>query len=207
MAKLVLVRHGMSEWNKLGQWTGWTDVPLAPEGFEEAKKTAESIGDIRFEVAFVSDLKRAQQTLQTIKETLGYEMPTTIASEIKERDYGDLTGKNKWQIKEEFGEDQFNKWRRGWDDEVPNGENLKMVYERAVPYYLKNILPLLKDKKNVLVCAHGNSLRALAKYLDKVPDTETAKLEINTGEAFVYEIDSSGEVVSKVVRATNENKV
>jgi 2,3-bisphosphoglycerate-dependent phosphoglycerate mutase len=207
MAKLVLVRHGISKWNKLGQWTGWTDVPLATEGFEEAKKTARAIKDVSFDVAFVSDLVSAQQTLETIKKTLGTEIPTTIAPEIKERDYGDLTGKNKWQVKEEYGEEQFNKWRRGWDDPVPNGENLKMVYERAVPYYIQHILPELILGKNVLVSSHGNTIRALAKYLDKVADSDTAKLEINTGEAFVYEIDKTGEVISKEVRATNERKV
>jgi len=207
MAKLVLVRHGISEWNKLGQWTGWTDVPLAPEGFQEAEKTARSLTDIHFDIAFVSDMIRAQQTLQTIKESLGYNIPTNISPDIKERGYGDLTGKNKWQVKEEYGEEQFNKWRRGWDDPIPNGENLKMVYERAVPYFTQHILPELISGKNVLVSSHGNTIRALAKYLDKVADTDTAKLEINTGEAFVYEIDKIGEVISKEVRATNETKV
>jgi len=156
MAKLVLVRHGISEWNKLGLWTGWRDIPLAPEGYDEARKTGQAIKDIHFDNAFVSDLIRSQQTFDTIEKEIGYSIPKTVSPEIKERDYGDLTEKNKWQIKEEFGEEQFNKWRRGWDDEVPHGENLKQVYERAVPYYTKHIMPLLQSGKNVLVCAHGN---------------------------------------------------
>lgn len=207
MAKLVLVRHGLSEWNKLGLWTGWRDIPLAPEGFEEAKKTAEDIKDIHYDQAFVSDLSRAQQTFETIKTSLGYDIPSTIAPEIKERNYGDLTEKNKWQVKEQYGEEQFNKWRRGWDDEVPNGENLKQVYERAAPYFLANILPLVKAGKNILICAHGNSLRAIIKYLDNVSDDQVDTIAINTGEAYVYEIDSSGKVVTKEVRASNPNKV
>ena len=207
MAKLVLVRHGLSEWNKLGLWTGWRDIPLAPEGFEEAKKTAEDIKDIHYDQAFVSDLSRAQQTFETIKKSLGYDIPSIISPEIKERNYGDLTEKNKWQVKEQYGEEQFNKWRRGWDDEVPNGENLKQVYERAVPYFLNNILPLVKVGKNILICAHGNSLRAIIKFLDNVPDDQVDTITINTGEAYVYEIDNLGKVVSKEVRASNPNKV
>lgn len=207
MAKLVLVRHGISEWNKLGLWTGWTDVHLTPEGIQEAKNTGNAIKDIKFDLAFVSDLSRAQETLANIKEVLGYEIPTTIAKEIKERDYGDLTGKNKWEIKEKYGEEQFNKWRRGWDDELPNGENLKKVYERAVPYFEKEILPQIAEGKNILVCAHGNSLRAIAKKLDNIADSDVHTLEINTGEAWVYDINSKGNVISKEVRATNPNKV
>ena len=207
MSKLLLIRHGMSEWNKLGLWTGWTDIELAPEGIEEAKKTASAIKDAHVDYAFVSDLKRAQQTFKTINDELGYEIPFTIAPEVKERNYGDLTGKNKWDIKEQYGEEQFMKWRRGWDDEVPGGENLKQVYERVMPYYFDKILPLIKEGKNVMVCAHGNSLRALAKYLENVADADVHTVEINTGEAFIYELDSEGKMLTKEVRANNEKKV
>lgn len=207
MPKLVLVRHGLSEWNKLGLWTGWTDVSLAPEGIEEAKRTAQAIKDIHFDCAFVSDLKRAQETYDTIEKELGYKIPLTVAWEIKERNYGDLTAKNKWQIKKDYGEEQFNRWRRGWDDVLPGGENLKQVSERVIPYFLTHILPEIRQGKNVLICAHGNSMRALAKYLEAVPDNEVAKVEINTGEAFVYEIDENDNIVSKAVLASNSNLV
>jgi 2,3-bisphosphoglycerate-dependent phosphoglycerate mutase len=207
MAKLALVRHGLSHWNKKGIWTGWQDVQLDPEGFAEARRNGEALKNIHFDYAFASDLTRSQETLQTIIEVLGYDIPTKIAPEIKERNYGDLTGKNKWQIKEDFGEEQFNKWRRGWDDVIPNGENLKMVFERAVPYYRENILPLLTSGKNVLVSAHGNSIRALAKFVENISDEDVERLEIGTGEAFIYDIDHSGKMFSKEVRASNENKV
>lgn len=207
MSKLVLVRHGISEWNKLGLWTGWTDIELAPEGFEEAKNTAESIKDIHFDYAFVSDLIRAQQTLDTIKLSLKYDIPTTIAWQIKERDYGDLTKKNKWEIKQQYGDEQFNLWRRGWDIDIPGGENLKMVYERAVPYFKENIMPLIIADKNVLIVAHGNSLRALAKFIENISDEEIGNLEINTGEAFIYDFDKQGKLLNKEIRATNTNKV
>ncbi len=207
MAKLVLVRHGVTEWNNLGLWTGWAETNLIPEGIEQAQRAGEAIRDIHFDLAYASDLSRSQKTLEIIKAVLGYDIPTIIAKEIKERDYGDLTGKNKWEIKKEYGEEQFNKWRRSWDDEVPNGENLKKVYERVVPYFDKEILPQLVLGKNILVSAHGNSLRALAKKLDNVADTDVHTLEINTGEAWIYDIDSKGKVTNKKVLATNANKV
>lgn len=207
MPKLVLVRHGLSEWNKLGLWTGWTDIPLSAEGFDEARRTAQSIKDIHFDYAFESDLTRARQTLSTIKNELGYDIPTTSTWEIKERDYGDLTGKNKWQVKEQYGEEQFMKWRRGWDDIVPNGENLKQVYARVTPYFKREILPLVLSGKNVIVSAHGNSLRAIVKYLENIPDNEAYTIEINTGEAFIYDLDMTGKILNKEVRASNEKKV
>ena len=207
MAKLVLVRHGVTEWNNLGLWTGWAETDLIPEGIEQARRAGEAIKDTHFDLAYASDLSRSQKTLEIIKEVLGYEIPTTISPEIKERDYGDLTGKNKWEIKKEYGEEQFNKWRRSWDEEIPNGEHLKKVYERVIPYFEKEILPQLILGKNILVSAHGNSLRALAKKLDNVADSDVHTLEINTGEAWVYDIDPEGKVTNKQVRATNANKV
>lgn len=205
MAYLALVRHGISEWNKKGLWTGWTDVSLAPEGFEEAKRTGVALRDIPFDNAFTSDLLRAQQTLKVMEDVFGYKMPTLVVPELKERNYGDLTGKNKWEIREKYGDDQFLKWRRGWDDEIPGGETLKQVYQRVVPYFESKILPFLKAGKNVLISAHGNSLRALVKFLENISDEKIAEVEINTGEAFVYSIGSNGEIESKEVRATNQN--
>jgi len=119
---------------------------------------------------------------------------------LNERDYGDLTGKNKWKIKEEYGEEQFQKWRRSWDIRPPNGESLKDVFDRVIPYYKIKILPELRNGKNVIVVAHGNSLRALIKYLENIPDGEIAEVEIGFSEAYVYEFDREGKIVGKEVR-------
>lgn len=207
MAKLVLVRHGLSEYNKLGIWSGWENPSLAPEGFEQAKTTADQLKDIHFDVAFTSAQTRCVQTLNTIKEVLGQEdLPTKETMAIRERNYGDYNKKNKWEVKEQIGEEEFEKLRRGWDYPPPNGESLKMVYDRAVPYYETEILPELKIGKNVLVSSSGNALRALVKYLENIPDEKVADLEIGTGEAYVYEINESGEVVGKEIRGENENR-
>ena len=206
MSYLILVRHGQSEWNALGKWTGWTDINLNDEGRKDARRAAESIKNLQLDQAYTSDLKRAQQTLEEIVKTLQVKnLPTIKAAELKERHYGDLTGKNKWKIKEEYGEEQFTKWRRSWDFPVPNGETLKDVYNRVIPYYSKNILPDLMAGKNVIVAAHGNSLRALVKYLENISDQEIPKLEIGTGEVYVYKLDNKGAVISKEIRATNPN--
>lgn len=207
MSYLVLVRHGKSEWNKDGLWTGWTDIPLAPEGFEEAKKTGVELKDIHFDIAYTSDLVRAQQTLDTMLQVLNQQdIPIIKNAAIKERDYGDYTKKNKWDIKNSMGEEEFQKIRRSWDYPPPNGESLKMVYERVIPYYQTEIEPKLLEGKNVLVSAHGNSLRALVKYLDQISDTDIENLEIGTGEAYVYQINNEGKVESKEIRGENVNK-
>jgi 2,3-bisphosphoglycerate-dependent phosphoglycerate mutase len=201
MAYLVLVRHGESEWNAKGLWTGWTDISLSEKGKEEARKAAEQMKDIHFDEAFTSKLKRAQQTLDEIKKILHCEdLPTYENTALNERDYGDLTGKNKWKIKEEFGEEQFNKWRRSFDEKPPNGESLHDVYDRVIPYYTKVILPQLEQGKNIIIAAHGNSLRALVKYLETISDEDIAKLEIATGEVYVYTIDDKGKITNKEIR-------
>ncbi len=207
MAKLLLVRHGKSEWNALGLWTGWTDVSLNTEGRDEARWAAEEIKDIHLDVAFTSTLKRAVETLDEIKKTLHREdLPTVEALELRERNYGDLTGKNKWKIKEEYGEEQFKKWRRGWADTLPHGESLKDVYDRVAPYYQKEILPLLEQGKNVIIAAHGNSLRALVKYLEHISDDDIQNLEIGTGEVYVYDVDENGKITHKEIRASHTNE-
>lgn len=206
MAYLVLVRHGQSEWNAKGLWTGLTDISLSPTGIEEAKKAAEALTDIQFNIAFTSHLKRAQETLHEILQTLNQTQIQSIKNQaINERDYGDMTGKNKWDLKKEFGEEQFLKWRRSWDFPIPGGETLKDVYNRAVPYFKKEILPHLELGENVLVVAHGNSLRALVKYLENISDDGIPKLEIATGEIYVYQVDQNGIVTSKEIRAAREN--
>lgn len=206
MSYLVLVRHGLSEYNKIGIWAGWEDPPLAPEGFEQAEKTAYQLKDIPFDEAFSSDHLRCTQTLETILKVIDkVNLPTTFNMALRERDYGDFTHKNKWEVKEEIGEEEFMKFRRGWDYPPPHGESLKMVYERLVPYYEANILPKLKEGKNIIVSSSGNALRAFVKYLENIPEDKIAVLEIGTGEAYVYEINENGSVIHKEVRGVNPN--
>lgn len=205
MAKLILVRHGKSEWNKTGQWTGWTDVDLAEEGIQEAQKAADALKNIDIHVAHVSELKRAKQTLNEILKILKTEIPTHSSAALNERHYGIYTGKNKWQVKEEIGDEKFQELRRGWDVRIPEGESLKQVYERVVPYFEKVIRPELDAEKNVLVVAHGNSLRALVKYIEKVSDADVSDIELGTGEAHCYTF-AAGKITGKEVRAVNESK-
>jgi 2,3-bisphosphoglycerate-dependent phosphoglycerate mutase len=207
MAQLILVRHGKSEWNDKGLWTGWNDIGLNEKGYAEARQAGTELKGMKIDMAFTSDLKRAQQTLSEIEKTIGQELPTTIAPEIKERNYGDLAGKNKWEMKEKYGEEQFMRWRRGWDEPIPGGESLKDVYNRTVPYFEKSILPEILKGKNVLVAAHGNSLRALVKYLEKISDTDIPKLEIGTGEVYIYTMDHEGKVTNKEVKSVNADKL
>lgn len=185
MSYLVLVRHGQSEWNAKGLWTGLTDIGLTEKGMEEARKAAELIKDIKFQIAFTSLLKRAKETF----EEMGIKVPLIENAALNERDYGDYTGKNKWKVKKQLGDLEFQKLRRSWDYPVPNGESLKDVYQRVVPYYENYILPELKKGNNVLVCAHGNSLRTLVKYLDKIPDDDIANLELPFGKPLIYQIN------------------
>ncbi|RJP47388.1 MAG: 2,3-diphosphoglycerate-dependent phosphoglycerate mutase [Armatimonadetes bacterium] len=221
MSYLVLVRHGESEYNARGLWTGLTDIPLNQKGIEEAKEAGKSLKNIKFDVAFTSSLLRSQQTLSEILKALprrsslilrsfseggsegGPNLPIHKSPALNERNYGDYTGKNKWEIKEKVGEEEFQKIRRSWDFPIPNGESLKDVYNRVVPYFEQNILPHLKQHKNVLITAHGNSLRALIKHLENIPDDAVSHLEIGTGEVYVYKTDENGKITSKETRSTN----
>jgi 2,3-bisphosphoglycerate-dependent phosphoglycerate mutase len=201
MSYLVLVRHGESEYNAKGVWTGWQNPALTELGKKEAAEAGERLNDIHFDYAFVSALKRAEETLDIILHTLGQAgTPIDINKALNERSYGDYEGKNKWEIKAQVGDEVFQKIRREWDYPVPNGETLKMVFERVVPYYEKEILPKIKENKNVLVAASGNSLRALVKYLESVPDDKIPFLEIATGEVYVYEMDKDGKIINKEIR-------
>lgn len=204
---LSLVRHGESAWNALGQWTGWTDIELTNVGREEARRAAEVLQDITFHISHTSDLKRAQETLEIMLSHLKLTIPVKKHPAIKERNYGSLTGKNKWKIQEEYGEEQFILWRRSWDHPVPDGESLKDVHSRVVPYFKKHILPDLTRGKNVLVAAHGNSLRALVKHLENITDHEIPHLEIATGEVYLYHFEIGiGKIVKKEIRATNPKR-
>lgn len=203
MAYLVLVRHGQSEWNALGLWTGQRDVALTEQGKQEARRAAEHLQDLTLHKAYTSRLTRAKQTLEEIKQALQHtELEAEEHEALNERDYGDFTAKNKWEIAEQLGEEEFTKLRRSWDHAVPGGETLKDVHARVLPYYEQRILADLKDGKNVIVAAHGNSLRALMKHLDDMADDKVHEIEIGTGELVMYEISDDGKVVSKQIRAT-----
>ena len=206
MAKLVLVRHGLSDFNKKGIWTGWTDPDLAPEGVEQAQKTAEALKNIKFDHAYTNILRRCLQTLNEIKKTIDQDIPTTLSWELNEKNYGEYTLKNKWQVKEEVGEEVFQKIRRAWDFPISAGESLKQVYERSVPYFEENIMPQLKSGKNILITSSGNALRALVKHIENITDEKIGELEIGTGEAYVYQINADGTVESKEIRGTNPDK-
>jgi len=185
---LFLVRHGKSEWNELGLWTGWTDVSLHPDGILEARKAGELLQSFSIERAHVSALKRAQETLNEIQRILKQDFSVTIDAALNERNYGVYTGKNKWQVKDMLGERTFEAIRRGWDTQIPKGESLKAVYERTVPYFKANIIPELYAGKNVLVVAHGNTLRSLMKHIEEIPDDKIHLVEVGCGEVVRYSL-------------------
>lgn len=197
MANLILVRHGESLWNKKGFWTGLTDIGLSPKGREEARTAGQKLKGFPIDLAYTSVLLRAKQTLDEISIILNLDLPTFESAALNERDYGIFTGQNKWEIKKEVGIEQFRKLRRGWDTGIPKGETLEDVFNRVVPYYKTQILPNLKSGKNVLVVAHGNSLRALVKYLENISDKDVEKLEIATGEIYIYDVDMNGNINAK----------
>lgn len=202
MAQLVLVRHGTSEYNKLGLWTGLTDVDLAEEGREDARRAAQALRDIPIHRAHVSALKRTHQTLEEMKKVLGLVVEHNVHAALNERDYGVHTGKNKWEVRAAVGEEEFHNIRRGWDAVVLGGENLKDVHARVVPYFEAHILPELREGHNVLVVAHGNSLRALIKHLERIADDKIHEYEVDFGEVHCYEFDERGDIREKLVRTT-----
>lgn len=201
MSYLVLVRHGQSEWNELGLWTGQTEVSLTAKGRAEAKAAARTLESITFQSAHTSNHRRAHETLAEILDHLDQtDLEAQKSAALNERDYGDLTGKNKWSVRDEYGEEKFNLWRRSWDYPVPGGETLKDVHARVVPYYEDKILADLVAGKNVIVSAHGNSLRALVKHLENIADDVIPSLEIGTGEVYVYEVDDkTGQIIGKQI--------
>jgi 2,3-bisphosphoglycerate-dependent phosphoglycerate mutase len=199
--QLILIRHGESEWNATGQWTGLTDVSLSQKGFNDALLLGAAVKDIHFDYAFTSNLKRAQQTLENVLKTAGQpNVPTERSAAINERDYGDYTSMNKWQVRDKVGEAKFDSIRRDWDCPIPGGETLKMVYARAVPYYQETVLPHLLAGETVLLVAHGNSMRALRKYLENISDAEMSNTEMPFGTVYIYEVDQIGRMTSKTER-------
>lgn len=205
MAKLILVRHGISDWNKRGLWTGLTDIGLAPEGVEEGVRAGAALRDLPIDIVIVTPLKRTTQTFEAIQTVLGRKNLTVLtAPAMNERDYGIYTGKNKWEIEKEVGTERFQAIRRGWDEPVPGGETLKDVSARVVPYYESTILPMLKEGKHVLIVGHGNAFRALIRHLEGLREEAVTKVEVGTGEIYVYEISPEGKVLGKEILAKNE---
>ena len=217
MSKLILTRHGQSVWNADNKFTGWVDVDLSDKGREEAKKSGELLNklNIKIDISYTSYLKRAIETLTIILKSIGFSVKFNTAWELNERHYGSLTGLNKEETKKKIGEEQFKKYRRSWDiapppmaidskylenfsplnggipqNKIPLTESLKSTYERVIPYYNIEINKNLKNGKNILISAHGNSLRALCKHLFKISDTKINELEIPTGNPLVIEFDN-----------------
>jgi 2,3-bisphosphoglycerate-dependent phosphoglycerate mutase len=197
---LVLVRHGESEWNKLNLFTGWKNPGLSAKGIAEAKAAGRALKaeGYRFDVAFTSDLARAQQTLALLLEELGQAgLPTHQDQRLNERDYGDLSGLNKDDARKRWGEKQVHIWRRSYDIAPPGGESLKDTAARVLPYYEAEIWPKVKAGRNVLVAAHGNSLRALIMHLEGLTGEEIVARELGTGVPIVYSFAAGGKLEDK----------
>lgn len=200
MSFLVLVRHGQSQWNKENLFTGWKDPDLTEKGEQEAISAGLALKKLgyRFDSVFTSVLLRAKKTTELMLIQLNQTNLTVIENEaLNERDYGDLSGLNKDDAKIKWGEEKVMAWRRSFDIAPPEGESLKNTAERVLPYFLKNILPCLKKNQNVLVVAHGNSLRGLVMKLDKLSPEEVVKLEIHTGIPILYQVSAQGKILKK----------
>ena len=214
LATMVLVRHGQSQWNLENRFTGWVDVPLSVKGRDEATSAGKKLKDMRFDTMYVSHLMRAIQTMHYILLELTdkripiiyheekrihdwehysgdrkNEIPIYQSVDLAERYYGDLQGLNKADTMKKYGEQQVHIWRRSYDVNPPKGESLKDTCERTIPYYKKHILPELQAGKNVLIIAHGNSLRSIMKYVENISDQDIPNVEIPTGVPIVYTLD------------------
>ena len=190
---LVLTRHGESEWNLKNLFTGWRDPDLTELGVEEAKAGGKALADygIKFDIAFTSDLTRAQKTLKLILDEIGQPGLETIRDQaLNERDYGDLSGLNKDDARAKWGEEQVHIWRRSFDVPPPGGESLKDTADRTLPYYTAEILPQLKAGETLLIAAHGNSLRAIVKLLFNLSDEAIIGVEIPTSNPLLIDLDA-----------------
>ncbi len=184
---LALVRHGQSQWNLENRFTGWVDVDITKLGEEEARRAGNHLKGISFSRAFTSDLKRAQRTLQIIMETTGStQLPVVRDEALNERHYGDLQGLDKDETAKKYGKEQVHIWRRSFDVPPPGGESLKMTLERVLPYVDREILPCLLKGENILVVAHGNSLRSIVMVLDQLDEKSILELNIPTAVPIIY---------------------
>ncbi len=225
MVKLVLIRHGQSIWNLENRFTGWADIPLSENGIIEAKNAGIKLKNFKFDVAYTSELMRAQMTLFEILDLNDNEnkffkihssnsskynkfllnhsemnyLKLYLAEELNERHYGDLEGLNKEDTAKKFGEEQVHIWRRSYDVAPPGGECLKDTYERAVPYYKENIEVNLRNNEDVIIVAHGNSLRSIIKYIEDISDEDILNVELKTGTPIIYDFDNNLKIVSKEI--------
>lgn len=196
MSQLVIIRHGQSQWNLENRFTGWVDVPLSAKGEAEAAAAGDKLKGFVFDEAYTSSLQRAQYTLALAMERAGHrEIPVTRDEALNERMYGDLQGLDKADTAAKYGEEQVHIWRRSYDIAPPGGESLKDTAARVIPYFEKEIEPKLKAGKNIIIAAHGNSLRALVMHLEKMTPEEILKFEIPTGQPRLYNLDASLHVI------------
>ena len=197
---LVLVRHGESEWNRLNLFTGWRNPDLTEKGLIEARVAGRMIRDhsVKFDIAFTSVLKRAQHTLDIILAELNQpDVPIIRDQALNERDYGELSGLNKDEARKKWGEAQVQLWRRSYDIAPPGGESLKDTLARVRPYYERKIWPQITQSKNVIVAAHGNSLRALIMILEGLTGDEILQREIATGAPILYRLGADGRAIDR----------
>ncbi|MBK37724.1 MAG: 2,3-bisphosphoglycerate-dependent phosphoglycerate mutase [Euryarchaeota archaeon] len=191
MGRLILIRHGQSVWNAENRFTGWTDVDLSEKGVREAEMAGDLLSEIRFDAIHTSGLIRAQRTATIImsRNSASGEIPLIKDERLNERHYGDLQGLNKAETAEKHGPEQVHIWRRSFDIPPPGGESLKMNAERTIPYFEEEIIPDLEQGKNVLVSAHGNSLRSIVMHIESISSQDIVSLEIATGTPMFYEYD------------------
>ncbi|MCH1542364.1 MAG: 2,3-bisphosphoglycerate-dependent phosphoglycerate mutase [Alphaproteobacteria bacterium] len=204
MSLLVLVRHGQSEWNEKNLFTGWRDPELTEKGVGEAKAAGVALKarGMTFDLAFTSNLQRAEKTLSLLLGEQGQtDLAVTRNEALNERDYGDLAGLNKDDAREKWGADQVHIWRRSFDTPPPGGESLKDTAARVLPYYEAEILPLIQNGKDILIAAHGNSLRALVMRLEGLSPEQILEVNIDTGVPYIYDMDADGAIIGKDILA------
>jgi len=190
--KLFLVRHGQSQWNLENRFTGWKNVDLSEQGIVEAQQAGDQLKHETIHIAYTSDLLRAQHTLDIIlNQYANPDMKVIKNRALNERSYGDLEGLNKTQTAEKFGHEQVQLWRRSFDIAPPNGESLKDTYQRVIPYFENTIMPHILQQQNVLVVAHGNSLRSLIMYIEKMSPDQILTVEIATGQPQIYTFENN----------------
>ncbi len=199
MPTLVLVRHGQSLWNLQNRFTGWVDVPLTTVGRDEARAAGVALEGMHFDVAYTSVLVRAQETLRIAMQAAELELPVIRDAALNERDYGDLAGLDKAETAKRYGEEQVHHWRRSYDVAPPGGESLKDTAARTLPFFDRAIMGDIRQGRDVLVVAHGNSNRSIVMQLDGLDEDAVTRLELATGVPLVYELDLDGVVVSKRV--------
>jgi 2,3-bisphosphoglycerate-dependent phosphoglycerate mutase len=193
LVTLVLIRHGQSLWNAENRFTGWTDIDLSKKGEKEAKEAGEKLENVAFDVVHTSALMRAQRTAEIIikHNKISQDIPTYKDERLNERHYGSLQGLNKTETAEKYGAEQVHIWRRSFDISPPDGESLKMTAERTLPYFKEDVLEHLDEGKNVLISAHGNSLRSIVMYIENISKEDIVKLEIQTGVPRTYEYENN----------------